>query len=575
VYQYIFMPVLNWIGKEAVINHDKEVPFKLLKKIKSASVGENSQNLIIHGDNLEALKALMPHYQGKVKCIYIDPPYNTGNEGWVYNDRVNSPKIRQWLGKVVGKESEDLTRHDKWLCMMYPRLKLLRDLLANDGVIFVSIDDNEHCNLRGAMDEIFTEGFVTSLHVQMSTVQGQKVRSAKQGNVVKNAEYILIYSKNGKKNIGIKPLYDVSAYDSHYSLFLEENGNEYKIKNLSNVVLSNEKILEQLRYFGLIKNGKKPSISGENIAKAYSLSTMFRDFVHENAHKIARYHDTVEIEEIRLNKKTKIVRESAVKYSSQNREYIITKDSKGSYKQLITLNEKVRVADDFYKTFGVTTIRGDWWPGFYLDMGNVSKEGHTEYKSGKKPVRLISQLVKFVAGEDSIILDSFAGSGTTAHAVLDLNKEDGGNRKFILVEMEDHVAKDITAERVKRAIKANGYNDGFEYCELDKPLFDEDGQIEKTCDFKQFATYIYFTETQTNIDPKKIKDNYIGGTETTDYFLIYKEKNANDLTKSFVNKLPKDSKQKVVYADRCLADDASLASKNVIFKQIPYEVIVY
>lgn len=116
------MPTLNWIGKEAVVNHDKEVPFRLLKKVKSASVGDASQNLIIHGDNLEALKALMPYYVGKVKCIYIDPPYNTGNEGWVYNDKVNSPKIKKWLGKVVGRESEDLNRHDKWLCMLYPRL---------------------------------------------------------------------------------------------------------------------------------------------------------------------------------------------------------------------------------------------------------------------------------------------------------------------------------------------------------------------------------------------------------------------------------------------------------------------
>ena len=112
------MATLNWIGKEAVVSHDKAVPFKLLKKVKSASVGEHSQNLIIHGDNLEALKALMPHYAGKIKCIYIDPPYNTGNEGWVYNDKVNSPKIKQWLGKVVGHETGEFTRHDKRLCMM-------------------------------------------------------------------------------------------------------------------------------------------------------------------------------------------------------------------------------------------------------------------------------------------------------------------------------------------------------------------------------------------------------------------------------------------------------------------------
>src|ERR1700751_4212649 len=137
------MPVITWIGKDKVVNHDKELPFRVLKPVRELSVGENSENLLIEGDNLEALKALMPFYYNKVKCIYIDPPYNTGNQKWIYNDKVNSPQIRSWLNKVVGGEGEDLCRHDKWLCMMYPRLKLLHELLSDDGVIFVSIDDNE------------------------------------------------------------------------------------------------------------------------------------------------------------------------------------------------------------------------------------------------------------------------------------------------------------------------------------------------------------------------------------------------------------------------------------------------
>lgn len=111
-------------------------------------------NKIIHGDNLEALKSLLPEYEGRVKCIYIDPPYNTGNESWVYNDNVNHPKIKKWLGEVVGKDGEDLARHDKWLCMMYPRLKLLHKLLAKDGAIFISIDDNEQAHLKLLCDEI-------------------------------------------------------------------------------------------------------------------------------------------------------------------------------------------------------------------------------------------------------------------------------------------------------------------------------------------------------------------------------------------------------------------------------------
>ena len=143
------MPTLDWIGKKAVINHDKQVPFHLLNEVPELSCGDkDSGNMLIQGDNLVALKSLLPYYAGKVKCIYIDPPYNTGNEGWIYNDNVNSPEIKEWLGNVVGKEAEDLSRHDKWLCMMYPRLKLLREFLRRDGSVWISIDDNEVAHLR-------------------------------------------------------------------------------------------------------------------------------------------------------------------------------------------------------------------------------------------------------------------------------------------------------------------------------------------------------------------------------------------------------------------------------------------
>ena len=156
------MPTLTWIGKEKVVNHHQEVPYRVLEHKYGFRADDptdttptNSGNKIIHGDNLEALKSLLPEYEGRIKCIYIDPPYNTGNEKWVYNDNVNDPKIKKWLGEVVGKQGEDLSRHDKWLCMMYPRLKLLHKLLADDGVIFISIDDNEEKYLHLIMDEIF------------------------------------------------------------------------------------------------------------------------------------------------------------------------------------------------------------------------------------------------------------------------------------------------------------------------------------------------------------------------------------------------------------------------------------
>jgi len=138
------MPTLDWIGKKAVVNHHQEVPYRLIHCNGKLSAGNpDAGNLLIEGDNLIALKALLPYYAGKVKCIYIDPPYNTGNENWVYNDNVNSPEIKKWLGETVGKEAEDLSRHDKWLCMMYPRLRLLYEFLAEDGVLLCSINDVE------------------------------------------------------------------------------------------------------------------------------------------------------------------------------------------------------------------------------------------------------------------------------------------------------------------------------------------------------------------------------------------------------------------------------------------------
>ena len=152
------MPTINWLGKEFVVTHDRKVPYHVLNHVYN--FGGTSENKIIHGDNLLALKSLLPLYESKVKCIYIDPPYNTGNEGWIYNDNVNSPQIQKWLGQVVGKEGEDFSRHDKWLCMMYPRLKLLKQLLSDDGAIFISIDDNEQANLKLICDEIRTKKFL-------------------------------------------------------------------------------------------------------------------------------------------------------------------------------------------------------------------------------------------------------------------------------------------------------------------------------------------------------------------------------------------------------------------------------
>ena len=192
------MPTLNWIGKEAVVNHHLQVPFHLLKDVPELSCGEpGSGNLIVQGDNLIALKALLPYYAGQVKCIYIDPPYNTGDEGWAYNDNVNSPIIKEWLGKVVGREAEDLSRHDKWLCMMYPRLALLRKFLRDNGVIFVSMDETEEAHLRLLMDEVFgRENALGTL------VWKRRSSSAMRGTPLSiDHEYVLIYGRDANNSI--------------------------------------------------------------------------------------------------------------------------------------------------------------------------------------------------------------------------------------------------------------------------------------------------------------------------------------------------------------------------------------
>ena len=216
------MPTLQWVGKDKVVNHHLDVPFRVLNKVSSFRAPEgtpanSTDNRIIHGDNLEALKSLLPEFEGKVKCIYIDPPYNTGNEGWVYNDAVNDPKIKRWLGQVVGKEGEDLSRHDKWLCMMYPRLKLLHRLLAKDGAIFVSIDDNEVQHLRPILDEIFGAQNRIEQFIWKKSYGG----GAKERYAVTVHEYILMYAKE-KGNIRELALPPDDAAEKRYYKLTDE-----------------------------------------------------------------------------------------------------------------------------------------------------------------------------------------------------------------------------------------------------------------------------------------------------------------------------------------------------------------
>ena len=394
------MPTLHWIGKDKVINHHLDVPFKTLEHTYGYDNGTQTQepthsgNKIIHGDNLEALKALLPEYEGRIKCIYIDPPYNTGNESWVYNDNVNDPKLKRWLGQVVGKEAEDLTRHDKWLCMMYPRLKLLHKLLADDGAIFISIDDNEVFLLKLCCDEIFGKNNFIAPLIWKSR---QSVDARNKTGISNDHEYIFVYGKGNMTTFkGVEK--DLTKFDNPDN---DERG-PWRSADLT----------------GIATQQQRPNLH-------YDLIDPSTNIVYVCPDKGWRYD---------RNSMSKRIEEGRI---------IFPKNKTGRPRNKIFMNEM----ESANKAFSSVITE--------MTTGDGSKELkeilNTNEFAFPKPSFLISFLLEQICDKNSIILDSFAGSGTTAHAVLNLNKQDGGNRKFILIEMEAY-AETITAERVKRVI---------------------------------------------------------------------------------------------------------------------------
>lgn len=551
------MPVLNWIGKDKVVNHDKELPFRVLKTVTELSVGENSENLLIEGDNLEALKALMPFYYNKVKCVYIDPPYNTGKEGWKYNDKVNAPVIKKWLKETVGPMGEDLCRHDKWLCMMYPRMKLLHDLLSDKGVIFISLDNNEIHNARSIFDEIFGERNLIGIIIWRNVTDNNPT------NIAVEHEYVLCYAKNRDSL--------ESVWKSRFSSIkdtLIEVGNTLikQYKNLDDLqrtytqwFRSNKQYLEQLdRYkyidFGGVYTGSQSVHNPGREGYRY-------DVIHPTTGKPCRQP----LMGYRFPKSTmdKLLAEGKILFGTDENKIIELK---------LYAHEYVD------KLPSVITMDGRL--GIY-DLRQIIPE---EVKSfdNPKPVDFIKLLISYCTQDDDIILDSFAGSGTTGQAVLELNKEDGGNRRFILIELERHIAKDITARRLKRVVQ--GYKDvafpegtggGFRYLDLNGELYIGNGQINPSAQYEDFAAYIYFTETKSYLDLSSIKKPYIGSQGSNHFFLFFEGKDNNVLDDKSLKKTEGVEGIRVIYADKCLLDDEYLLKEAIIFKQIPYQLKQY
>ena len=406
-------------------------------------------NFLIEGDNLAALKLLEKTHKGKIDVIYIDPPYNTGDEDFIYDDNY--------------VDKEDVFRHSKWLSFMEKRLEVAKLLLKNDGIVFISIDDNEQSQLKILCDEIFGEtNFIDNLMVEMSNTGGMKVGAAKKGSITKNGEFILIYQKSefAKENQRC-PLFDfVPGFDTHFNLFLDDSGT---VKKFSEVLGNQISIINELSHYG--EKFKNNNISLQLINEYFDKSEIIKSFILENINKIVRPRNEIPNipDEVQLEKGKWITYKS----DKRDEKYYLTLTEKDETIQLVPMSYNYRKTDDFNSKYGRSVIRGDYWKGFWLDMGNISKEGSVEFKNGKKPTRLIFQLLKWSIynNPSSTILDFFAGSGTTGHAVMKLNAEDGGNRKFILcTNNENNICQDVTYQRLKTVITGKR-KDGSDYDE--------------------------------------------------------------------------------------------------------------
>ena len=553
------MPTLEWIGKSKVINHHQDVPFRVLER--KYSFDENgqheadngSENMIIRGDNLEALKALLPRYEGRVKCIYIDPPYNTAkssekNKAWVYSDNVDDPRIKRWLNETVGDEGEDLTRHDKWLCMMYPRLKLLYKLLAQDGIIFISIDDNESHNLRFICDEIFGRKSFIAQIVWRS--DGNFDNQAK----IKNChEYIICYIKNPDL-VGLPNGIDPNVTEGR-KIFRSD------VRNTR------------------VKNGPKNPMSKVLLPKGFPC-TVDELVIEKRNNAFPYYYQKAIISKGVLQNDVEV--ESG--WSSKN--ILINFINNGFQPVLDTKGQST--VFEITKTGAIEMVKKRTSISHVLSV--ISNLGSTQNMSSElatmgikfdfpKPTALIQYLLGFYCEEDSIVLDSFAGSGTTAHAVLNMNKADGGNRQFIIVEMMDY-AEDITAKRAKCVIK--GYGEGknavegtggnFSFYDLGEPLLVGDCLNEAVAPEK-IREYIWFMETkQPYAPPSGGNPYYLGKHNSTGYYFYYEPQRMTVLDYAFLSTITEKADGTVIYADRCSISEDKLAKMGVTFKKIPRDI---
>ena len=546
------MPTLDFKGKQHIYAHHLAVPYRPLVADPSRSAPLPSDaaradspraadgNLIIHGDNLHALKALLPRYAGRVNCIYIDPPYNTGNEGWTYNDRVNSPLMRAWFSEHSPVDNEDLERHDKWLCMMWPRLQLLKELLSDDGVIFVSIDYNEQHHLRMMMDEIFGESaykneFIIRRGTKNVQSQFERIDSLSIGH-----DSVLLYSKRADLRLPKLTHVTGEAQDGKWDTFWR----------------STDRPTMRYEIYGIKPESGQWRWSQNRASEAQqNYETYMRDY--ESEYSLDAYFGLVKQQEGRNLDFVRLGPGRTVQYYIPPRNY---------------------------------RILSDMW----MDLRTSGK--HTDFPH-EKHLELIERMIRWTTTPDSIILDSFAGSGTTAHAVLALNKDDGGDRRFILVECEDY-ADSITAERVRRVIGGvpgardaslrEGLGGSFAYCELGDPI-DEEGMLtaESLPSRSALAAYLLHVSSGLSAEsaelPAERDDGPFYRSETTSYYLLYRPDRewlrggegmlSESVARRIRDELAESGGGKaVVFAPGKYMGQRELTRMGITFCQLPYEI---
>ena len=592
------MATIHFKGKSYVQNHHLTLKYHHLVPNLAASLTDKislHDNLIIHGDNLLALKALLPTYAGKVKCIYIDPPYNTGNEGWIYNDNVNSPMMQEWLKANSPVDKEDLARHDKWLCMMMPRLKLLRELLRDDGVIFISIDDNEVHHLRMLMNEIFgEENFIAQLVWEKGRKNDAKLFSV-------GHEYLVVYacsrdvlrqqntvwreSQPGAQEIWeeyirLRGLYGNN--DAQVETEIQEWYKKLPQKHPSKA-LSRYKNIDK---WGPWRDSDISSPGGEG--HRY-------DVIHNVTGKPCKVPDRGWVFASSATMQKKIAA-GLVLFREDETEPPILKS------HLRPIPEELE--EDEYAALTENGIEeGDVKVGMKVMSSVIYKQSQVAIKylrkllgakkiNNPKDHEVLARLIQYCTSEDDLIIDSFAGSGTTAHAVLLLNKQNTkSHRKFILVEMEDY-AKSLTAERVRRVIKGvpkakdealkNGLGGSFSFFELGEPVemqaILEGGSLPA---YEDLARYVFYTATGDEFDPAKVdqKRNFIGENKDFEVYLLYQpnlnylRSTALDLDKAEQLGLPQPNcKKRLVFAPMKYLDTDTLERYCIEYCQLPFEI---